>query len=146
MAGNHTTHGHTVGGNSPTFNTWAGMMQRCYYAKHQKFADYGGAGIEVDPRWHTFANFLADMGDRPEDHSIERLDSRRNYWLGNCIWLPTHLQQKNRSNSNLITWRLQTMCLADWSKELGIKYSTLRQRIVVLKWPVEKAFTQPLRT
>ena len=138
------THGHTVGGNSPTFNTWAGMIQRCYYAKHVKFADYGGAGIEVDPRWHTFSNFLADMGEKPDGHSIERLDSRRNYWLGNCIWLPAQLQQKNRKNSRMVTYRFRTMCIRDWEKELGWKQNTLRGRLD-RGWSVDKAMTTPIR-
>ena len=120
-------------------------MQRCYYPQHRHFADYGGRGIEVDPRWHTFANFLADMGDRPEDHSIERLDTRRNYWLGNCIWLPNHLQAKNRRDTRLVTWRLRTMCISDWEKELGWKTHTLRKRLK-RGWSVERAFTQPIRS
>ena len=138
------THGHTAGGNSPTFNSWAGMIQRCYYLKHQKFADYGGSGIEVDPRWHTFSGFLADMGERPEGTSIERLDSRRNYWLGNCVWLPTHLQQKNRKNSRMVTYRLRTMCIRDWERELGWKPNTLRKRLN-MGWSVEDAMARPLR-
>ena len=139
-----TIHGHTVGGNSPTFNSWAGMMQRCYYDKHQKFSDYGGAGIEVDPRWHTFSTFLADMGDRPEGTSIERLDSRRNYWLGNCIWLPAHLQQKNRKNSRMVTYRFKTLCISDWEKLLGWKPNALRKRLN-LGWSVDDAMTRPFR-
>ena len=121
------------------------MMERCHYAKHPKFGDYGGRGIEVDPRWHSFENFLSDMGEKPDEHSIERLDSNRNYWLGNCIWLPQKLQQTNRRDTRLVTWRLRTMCIRDWEKELGWGYNTLRRRLNQ-GWSVERAFTQPLRT
>lgn len=142
--GGVSTHGHTVGKVfSPTYNTWAGMMQRCYYPKHVKFSDYGGKGIEVDPRWHKFANFLGDMGEKPEGHSIERLSNNRNYWIGNCIWLPRHLQQKNRKNSQMITWNFRTMCIADWERELGFRPNTLRCRLLRHGWSVERAMSTP---
>jgi hypothetical protein len=122
------------------------MMQRCYYPSHYGYSYYGGMGIEVDPRWHTFANFLEDMGDPPVDHWLERLDGKRNYWRGNCVWLPKHLQQRNRRNVYLITWRLRTMSIAEWARELGMNYSTLRQRLLDMGWPPERAFTTPIAT
>ena len=138
-------HGHTINQTpSPTFNTWSAMMQRCYNKNTYGFKFYGLLGIEVDPWWHSFSNFLADMGEKPEKCSIERLNSKRNYWKGNCVWLVADQQQKNRSNSRMITYHLRTMCISDWEKELGFKPNTLRRRLD-LGWSVEKAMTQPLR-
>jgi len=137
-------HGHSCGGKvSPTYSSWKAMMARCYYNKQKSFNSYGGRGIEVDPWWHSFSNFLADMGDRPEGCSIERVNTKRNYWKGNCIWLPMEQQAKNKGETHLITWRLRTMCLTDWAKEMGCHYMTLQTRLR-RGWSVEKALTQPV--
>lgn len=79
-----------------TYNTWAGMMQRCRYPKHQRYDDYGGRGIEVCERWLDFTNFLADMGDRPAKMSIDRIDPDGDYEPSNCRWATAQQQQANK--------------------------------------------------
>jgi hypothetical protein len=66
--------------------SWSAMMARCYDPSNNRFKHYGGRGIRVCERWHTFSNFLADMGERPKDHTLSRLNCERNYTLDNCIW------------------------------------------------------------
>lgn len=123
------------------------MMQRCYYSKHYGYAYYGGRGIEVCPRWHTFSNFLLDMGEVPDGMSLERINYNRNYWRGNCIWAPKELQQANRSNCHQITWNGRTMTIAAWERELGWGSNTLRTRLLRYGWTLERAMTtQPART
>ena len=121
-----------------------GMIQRCRNPRNIGYDRYGGRGISFDPRWGKFENFLSDMGDRPDGYTLERLHTDRNYWRGNCIWLPSERQQQNQSSNRLITWRLRTLCISQWEKELGIKRSTLQRRLE-RGWSVEKAFTTPLR-
>lgn len=50
---------------TPTWNSWSSMMTRCYNKNVRGFENYGGRGIKVCERWHTFENFLEDMGERP---------------------------------------------------------------------------------
>jgi len=40
----------------------------------------------VDPRWHSFDNFLEDMGPCPENHEFHRLEPRLMYGPGNGEW------------------------------------------------------------
>jgi hypothetical protein len=120
------------------------MMQRCYYPSHYGYAYYGGEGIEVCPRWRTFSNFLADMGEKPEGMSLERVNCRRNYWAGNCIWVPKAQQQANRRNCHQITWNGRTMTIAAWERELGWRPNTLRCRLIRYSWSLEKAMTTPV--
>ena len=85
-------HGHArVGALSPTFESWRSMLDRCYRPANDSWKHYGGKGIKVCERWHVFANFLADMGERPKGMTIHRLDSNRDYEPGNCEWrTPPH--------------------------------------------------------
>ena len=81
-------HGHASrSGFSKTYNSYVGMLQRCYYHKHDKFSYYGGKGIRVCARWRkSFVNFLKDMGEKPEKKSIDRIASSGNYTPKNCRW------------------------------------------------------------
>lgn len=46
--------------------------------------------------------------------------------------------------SRNITWNGKTQRLYEWAEELNIGYSTLQNRLNLLKWPVDKAFTTPV--
>jgi hypothetical protein len=88
---------------APEYGTWWGMVQRCTYPRHNRFALYGGRGIAVCDRWRYgdgersgFECFFADMGPRPERHSIDRVDNDGNYEPGNCRWATASVQMRNR--------------------------------------------------
>lgn len=92
------THGHTRGGKqSPTYISWNSMIARCHREKHPYFADYGGRGISVCDRWrHSFANFLADVGERPPGKTLDRVDVDGDYCPGNVRWATLTEQRWNR--------------------------------------------------
>ena len=60
------------------------MIYRCENPKSPAFANYGGRGIRVDPRWRrSFVSFLEDVGPRPSRlHSLDRIDVNGNYEPG----------------------------------------------------------------
>jgi hypothetical protein len=90
-------HGHRLGGTSPTYQSWRAMIKRCEYPTTNSFEYYGGRGIKVCERWHSFEKFLADMGERPKGKSIDRFpDVNGNYEPTNCRWASPLEQTRNR--------------------------------------------------
>lgn len=82
---------------SLSYGSWQNMIRRCTKTDDPRYPGWGGRGITVDPRWRDFANFLADMGERPPGMSLERKDNNGPYAPWNCVWATPHQQQMNTS-------------------------------------------------
>ena len=131
-------HGHSShSGQSPTYNSWATMIQRCTNPKHPKYPSYGAAGITVDERWRDFAAFLADMGDRPDGHSLDRIDGEKGYEPGNCRWATPRQQMANLKTNSVVTYNGEAVLLVELALALGVDKSTLRYRIR-MGWPEDQ--------
>lgn len=90
-------HGHALRatGKSPTYYSWQAMLLRCNNPVSKSYKDYGGRGITICDRWHTFENFLADMGERPAKRTLDRIKVNGNYEPGNCRWATGKEQAMN---------------------------------------------------
>jgi len=130
-------------GKTKTYYSWVEMKRRCLDKDNYNYARYGGRGIKVCNRWLVFTNFLKDMGVRPEGKSLDRINGKRGYSKKNCRWATSREQIINRSITRWITFRGETMCLADWGLRYGLKPTRIAQRLDVQKWPLKDALTQP---
>jgi hypothetical protein len=108
------------------------MICRCENRNAADYPRYGGRGIRVCERWRSSVEqFMADMGPRPTaKHSIERIDVNGNYEPANCRWATMDEQARNKRSNIRVTFEGRTLCLKEWSRELGVKYLRLYYRIV----------------
>jgi hypothetical protein len=143
-SGKSRTHGKSK---TLTYRTWAKMRERCVDPKCPAYPRYGGAGIQLDPSWLKFENFLADMGERPTPkHSIDRYpDQKGNYCKSNCRWATAKEQANNCRTNVRLEWNGVTKTVAEWSEELGMSYDAIQQRIHILGWSAGRALTTPVR-
>jgi hypothetical protein len=79
-----TTHGKTKTG---TYRSYHAMLNRCYNPNYKNFQYWGGDGVIVCDRWIcSFENFLEDMGIRPQDTTLNRVEGSKVYCKENCRW------------------------------------------------------------
>lgn len=120
------THGRT---HTVEYRIWGGIIDRCTNPRGKDWANYGGRGIAVDPRWRVFENFLADMGRRPAPTlSVDRIDNDGPYAPGNCRWATHRVQSRNSRQNVLYEYGGRVKPLCDWADESGINRITFYWR------------------
>lgn len=139
-------HGHNKKGKETrTHKSWHCMIQRCTNPNNNNYTNYGRRGITVCERWLKFENFLEDMGERPNNKSIERIKNDLGYNKKNCKWATSKEQNRNTRKNIYVTHNGKTQLLIEWSGETGIPYSILWKRIYMYNWSIQKALTTPAK-
>lgn len=87
--------------------------------------NYRSRGITLCERWLVFENFLADMGERPEGTTLDRIDNDGPYSPENCRWADDVTQGVNRRTTRLVALDGKQMCLLHAATELGVHYTTI---------------------
>ncbi len=139
---NSYKHGHaTKKKQSLTYSTWASMLNRTKGNNEHAKKYYGD--VIVCERWHSFENFLADMGERPSiKHTLDRIVPDKGYQPGNCRWA-THVEQMNNVRTNrLITHKDLTLTQEQWGRKVGLTGTIIHKRLK-RGWSVAKTLNTP---
>lgn len=128
-----------------TRTSHSAMVSRCTRPSSGNYSRYGGKNITVCDQWLSFSSFLKDMGPRPKNTSLDRIDNTRGYEPGNCRWATQQQQLENRRKSpeqigTLIEFQGVTLSMQQWSLRLGLHRSVVARRISY-GWPIERALS-----
>lgn len=125
----HTKHGMWT---SREYSTWENMIQRCTNPKARKFHLYGGRGITVCERWlKSFEAFYEDMGPRPDNTTLDRLDSDKGYYKDNCKWSTPREQAVNvRVFNHYVKHDGIIKTIEEWLVELNMDRNLFKSRII----------------
>jgi hypothetical protein len=116
-------------GRTALYGRWRNMFTRCENPNVASYKDYGARGIRVCESWRDFRNFLADMGEPPPGHELDRIDNDKDYEPGNCRWVPRRVNANNKRSSHKITIDGTTKTAAEWSRASGVQSGTIRARV-----------------
>ena len=121
------------------YDAWQQMKWRCLKPSSKDYPNYGGRGIALCDRWHSFEGFIADMGRRPSpNHTIERVDNDGNYEASNCRWATRSEQNSNTRRNLIVVYRGKEMTVAEAVRSAGNVVSRFcaYQRLKA-GWPLE---------
>lgn len=88
------------------YQLWSNMLKRCYDANDKR--GYYGKGVQVDPHWHCFANFIQDIRElsgfqhwvNNEKYNLDKdfLGDGKTYSKFTCQFIP---EQENKKYGKL---------------------------------------------
>lgn len=111
---------------TPTYKTWCKMRERCNNPNTNRADSYFNKGISYDKRWDSFQLFLQDMGERPENMSLDRIDNNEGYCKDNCRWATKIEQSRNTSRNVFYLINGVNYCQEEAKEILGVTIKKLR--------------------
>lgn len=125
------------------------MKQRCYNPNNKDYHCYGERGIIVCDEWlndfQAFYDWAMSNGYQ-ENLTLDRMNVNGNYEPTNCRWATSKEQANNTRANHYITFEGKTHTMSEWAKIMRISYSTLRYRLNVLHWTIERALTTEVKS
>lgn len=119
----------------PAYDTWNGMMARCYNPHKSKYRYYGGRGITVCDEWQDVKAFVlwCDYNGFKPELQLDRIDNDKGYSPENCRFVTPTVNLRNTSRNVIING----MALREYLDLLGSMYQlgfpTLRYRYYTIK-------------
>jgi hypothetical protein len=136
------THGRS---RSYLYRIWCSAKARCHNPTDAHYKDYGARGITMCDAWRaSFAQFLADVGERPSPHlTLGRKDNNGPYNPENCRWESYKQQGQNKRDTILVRYKGKALTLGEWATRLGIAETALYYRLRTSGWSIQRTLETP---
>jgi len=132
--------------NTSLYTCYRTQMERCHNPNNRNHKNYGGRGITMHKPWRdSFIEYekyvTRELGEKPKDYTMDRIDNNGNYEPGNIQWATMKQQCNNKRNTTMIEFNGITKPISEWAEQFNINYSTLRSRLRS-NWNIEQALTR----
>lgn len=132
----------------PLYQTWYGMIRRCYKSKCPNYKRYGGRGIVVCDEWRSdpgiFIKWAINNGWKP-GLEIDREDNNNSYSPSNCRFVTRIQNCRNQRSNRRITINNATKTMVEWCEIYDRYYRTVNARINTNGWDPIRAVLTPTR-
>lgn len=89
------THGQgRAGQQTGAYRSYICAKNRCTNPNNSHWANYGGRGVQF--LYTSFEQFFAELGPRPPQQTLDRIENNGHYEPGNCQWATRKHQIHNR--------------------------------------------------
>lgn len=136
-----STHGLT---NSPIYKVWEAIKSRCYNKNRAAYKDYGGRGITMSAEWKSNFKIFYDWAINngwQQGLEIDRINNDGNYEPGNCRFVTTKDNSRNRRSVKLTEIKAKHIRILSKTKSrkelshlFGVSYGCVRGVIENRTW------------
>lgn len=128
------------------YSCWHNMKSRCENAAIRQYKNYGAKGVRVCEEWSSVTVFVewALRSGYASNLTLDRIDPTKDYTPDNCRWIPLSKQGGNRRNKQMYTAWGETKSASEWMDDPRCTFKNrriIRQRVFILGWEPERAFT-----
>lgn len=86
----------------PFVTLWRNIHKRCYTPGHNRWASYGGKGIQVCSEWFSFKQFYLDLFPLwTAGKQLDRIDNDGHYSKENVRFVSPAENSQNRANTKM---------------------------------------------
>jgi primosomal protein N' len=133
------------------YGKYSKAMVRITDPKNKDYHNYGGRVLTF--KWKNYLDFKKDMYKSYLKHckihgknntTLERVNNDKGYSKENCRWATFEEQAKNRRTNIYITYKGETMIIADWARRLKISRQSVRYRLEK-GWDIESIINTPFK-
>lgn len=128
------------------YNTYYGIIKRCYDEKNIGYKYYGAFGIKMQTSWiNSVKKFYDYVSSLPnyglKGRTLDRINSQGDYEEGNLRWATNRMQSVNKKNIVKYNFNGERLSLTEILERLNIKhkYSTIYGRIKTYGYSLENA-------
>lgn len=137
-----STHGLT---RHQLYPVWQGFKMRCNQVGNKDYERYGGRGIKYYSEWGDFQEFYnwAISAGWESGLTLDRKDVNGDYSPDNCRFVTQKVQQNNRRNNKVVTYKGKTGKLSEFLLDSTYKRAQKVRLRLWYGWSVERAIDTP---